>query len=279
MKIKSTIKKIVDFLLMDRKILHVDISQISYGNILAGKNIVITGGGSGIGFAMAKKFICEGASVTIIGRSISKLKSACIELGNRSNYICFDITNVKSLDVLFKQIAVHNSKIDAFVCNAGISLHEGDIENVTEEGYQLQMDINLKANYFLCKKLIGFYKEQHQKNLDILFISSQTSNQPYDLPYGMAKASLNSLVQKVNKKYYSQGIRVNAIAPGIIPTDLTASYVNSSNGNMFNNESCGRYFLPSEIAEVATFLLSSASKIIGGEVINCDGGITQKAIW
>ena len=65
----------------------------------------------------------------------------------------------------------------------------------------------------------------------------------------------------------------------MVPTELTKSYIDTSDGNLFSSESSGRYFLPQEIAEVATFLLSDAARIIAGEVITCDGGITQKPIW
>lgn len=276
---KRYLKKIANYLLTDRKVVHVDVNEITYGNLLKGKNIVITGGGSGIGLAMAKKFVKEGASVIIVGRNENKLKDACCNLGPQSSYVVFDITQFNTYNDLFNTILSINPVINAFICNAGLSLHEGGIENVTEEGYQSQMDVNLKANYFLCKKLVEYYKQKSLKALDILLISSITSNQPYDLPYGMSKSALNSMVQKLNHKYYSNGIRVNAIAPGIIPTEITKDYVDVSDGNMFIDEPCGRYFLPSEIAEVATFLLSGASKIIGGEVINCDGGQTQKRIW
>lgn len=276
---KKFLKRIFNYLLTDRKVVHVVVNEIQYGGLLKDKNIVITGGGSGIGLAMANKFVKEGASVIIVGRNEKKLKEACCNLGAKSNYTVFDITQIESLDNFFDSLLQINPVIDAFVCNAGLSLHEGSIENVTEDGYQSQMDLNLKANYFICKKLIEYHKKKSLTALDIILISSVAANQPYDLPYGMSKAALNTLVQKLNHRYYKLGIRVNAIAPGIIPTDITKSYVDVSDGNMFNNEACGRFFLPSEIAEVATFLLCGASKIIGGEVINCDGGLTQKRIW
>lgn len=275
---KKLLKRIVDYMLTDRKVLHVTVNEINYGGVLKDKNIVITGGGSGIGYAMAQKFVNEGAQVLLIGRKERKLSEACSKLGCNARYIVFDISDIENYTKFFDMILSKYTRIDAFVCNAGISLHEGCIENVSIEGYTAQIDTNLKANYFISKQLVAYHKNV-QTPLDILYISSSTSNQPYDLPYGMAKSALNSLVQKLNKRYYSSGIRVNAIAPGIIPTEITKSYADVEDGNMYINESCGRYFLASEIAEVATFLLSGASKIIGGEVINCDGGLTQKRIW
>lgn len=277
MSLKKKIKKLMSLLLMPRGVVNVQIAQISHGNILKGKKIVITGGGSGLGFAMAQKFVNEGATVLLVGRNEERLKSAIKKLGGNNMYISFDVTKVENATDLIHEATEKLGDIDCLVCNAGVSLHEGNIKNVTIEGYDTQMNVNLKATYFLCQAFINSLR--HFDSKDILLISSLTGNQIYDLPYGMAKAGINSMVQKLNKTYYSQGLRVNAIAPGMIPTEITKSYIDTSDGNMFCPESCGRYFLPEEIAEVATFLLSDAAKIIAGEVITCDGGNSQKPIW
>lgn len=277
MNIKKIIKKFINILLTPRGIVHVNVAQIEHGGILKGKRIVITGGGSGLGFAMAQKFVNEGATVLLVGRNEDRLKNAVAQIGHDSQYISFDVTDVENSASFLRKAHNMLGEIDCLVCNAGVSLHEGNIKNVTIEGYDAQMNVNLRATYFLCQAFINSYNNSEAK--DILLISSLTGNQIYDLPYGMAKAGINSMVQKLNKTYYSQGLRVNAIAPGMIPTEITKSYIDTSDGNMFCPESCGRYFLPEEIAEVATFLLSDAAKIIGGEVITCDGGNSQKPIW
>lgn len=277
MAFKNIIKKSVDYLLRPRGIVNINISQINHGEILRQKCIVITGGGSGIGYYMAKKFISEGATVLIVGRNEEKLRKAKEEMGLKCQYLKFDVTQVeKAKQFIIKAISILG-KIDCLVCNAGISLHEGTINHVSIESFDKQMNVNLRANYFLVQAFI----EQHKNGIpqDILLITSMTGNQINEIPYGIAKAGLNSMIQKINKRYYQYGIRVNAIAPGVIPTELTKSYIDTSDGNMFYSESSGRYFLPEEIAEVATFLLSDASKIIAGEVITCDGGISQKPIW
>lgn len=279
MNIKREIKKVVDFLLQDRHVVKIKISQVNYGGILKDRHIVVTGGGSELGLAMARKFVHEGALVLIVGRNEKKLLSATKELGTNSSYIVFDVTQVENAHTFIAEAEAKLGGIDTLVCNAGISLHEGNINNVTIEGYDQQMDINLKANYFLCQAMLQSFLKRNIHKADMLFISSLTANQAYDLPYGMAKAALNSMIQRLNSRYYTKGIRCNAIAPGIFPTDMTKSYVDVSDGNMFSSEPCGRYFHPVEIAEVATFLLSDAARIIGGEVITCDGGNTQRPIW
>lgn len=280
MSIKKKIKRIIKYILTPRGTVHVSIAQINYGGILKGKKILITGGGSGLGFAMAKKFVSEGAQVVIVSRSEDRLKTAVAQLGDSSKYIPFDITAVDKASLLIEQASTILGGLDCLVCNAGLSLHEGEISKVTIDGYDKQMNINLRANYFLCQAYINYINQQETKQqTDILLISSMTGNQSSDIPYGITKAGINSMIQKLNRNNYANGLRVNAIAPGMVPTELTSSYIDTSDGNMFCNESSGRYFMAEEIAEVATFMLSDAARIIGGEVINCDGGISQKPIW
>lgn len=243
------------------------------------RHIVVTGGASGLGLTMARKFVQEGAIVLIAGRNEQKLRQATDELGTNSSYIVFDVTKFEKAHTFISEADTKLGGIDTLVCNAGLSLHEGTIDHVTIAGYDQQMDVNLKANYFLSQAMLQNFQKRGLQKADILFITSMTANQAYDLPYGMSKAALNSMVQRLNHRYYAKGIRCNAIAPGIFPSELTKSYVDISDGNMFSNEPCGRYFYPVEIAEVAAFLLSDAARIIAGEVITCDGGNTQRPIW
>lgn len=277
MDIKGKIKRALNYILKPRGVVNVNISQIHYGEILKNRCIVITGGGSGLGYYMAKKFISEGAKVLIVGRDEKKLKNAQSSLGKNCIFLSYDVTKVENALNFIMEAKSILGNIDCLVCNAGVSLHEGGIENVTIEGYDQQMNVNLRANYFLAQAFVQQYKKGIRQ--DLLFISSMTGNQLCDIPYGMSKAGLNTMIQKINQKYYKYGLRINAIAPGMVPTELTKSYIDTSDGNLFSSESSGRYFLPQEIAEVATFLLSDAARIIAGEVITCDGGITQKPIW
>lgn len=93
-----------------------------------------------------------------------------------------------------------------------------------------------------------------------------------ETPYGLTKASVNSLVGGLSTAYYRHGIRVNAIAPGLTITDMTAVYAKHADGNMHASNYAGRNFLPEEVAEVACFMVSDASKCISGQIIFTDGG-------
>ena len=280
---KRIIRKIAKFILASQPdaFVQVDVGQIQSGNILKDKKIVITGGGSGLGFAMAKKFISEGAEVVISGRNADKLNAAAEKLGNGNcKTVVADVCDVAhSKEFLEKAKELLGGKIDCLVSNAGVSLHENIYTNVTVEGFDKQFNTKFRAGYFLGKAFLEMKTKEEQPNAELLYITSETGDQVYDIPYGMTNAALNSMVGAFSRRVYQQGIRVNAIAPGVTLTEMTRDYAESSDGNLYRNCASGRTFLPEEVAEVACFLLSDASKCISGEVIHCNAGNHLKAFW
>ena len=280
---KRIIRKIAKFILASQPdaFVQVNVGQIQAGNILQGKKIVITGGGSGLGYAMAKKFISEGAEVVISGRNADKLKAAAEKSGSSNcKTVVADVCDVAhSMDFLENAKELLDGRIDCLVSNAGVSLHENIYTNVTVEGFDKQFDTKFRAGYFLGKAFLEMKTMEKQPNAELLYITSETGDQVYDIPYGMTNAALNSMVGAFSRRVYQQGIRVNAIAPGVILTEMTRDYAESSDGNLYRNCASGRTFLPEEVAEVACFLLSDASKCISGEVIHCNAGNHLKAFW
>lgn len=280
---KRIIRKIAKFILASQpdEFIQVNIGQIQTGCILKEKKIVITGGGSGLGFAMADKFIHEGAEVVISGRNAERLNSAAEKLGkNRCKTLVADVCDVAhSNDFLEKSKKLLGGRIDCLISNAGISLHENIYNNVTIEGFDKQFNTKFRAGYFIGKAFLEMKTKEDQPNAELLYITSETGDQVYDIPYGMTNAALNSMVGAFSRRVYKLGIRVNAIAPGVTLTGMTRNYAESSDGNMYRNCASGRTFLPEEIAEVACFLLSDASKCISGEVVHCNAGNHLKAFW
>lgn len=167
-------------------------------------------------------------------------------------------------------IGIFGGKIHGLVSNAGISLHEGNFRNVTEEGWDSQMNINLKGNYFMVKAYIEYLESLDDKNGNVVVITSERSRRSDDIPYGLTKAASNSFIECFASKVISEGIRVNGVAPGVTASDMTGV---DRNGNMYANwQPSNRFFLPEEVAEVVNFLLSDVSNCISGEIIACDQG-------
>lgn len=272
--VKGYIKRLIRYVVKGQPQVNVsvNISQINYGNILLNKNILITGGSRGLGFEIAKKCISEGANVIITGKNKKTLDAAKKELGSeRCQTILFDISKINEIDKNLEQcFNLFGGKIDCLINNAGISLHEGDYSKVTEKDWDDQFDTNLKGLYFLTNKFIEKYKFYNQNSAKIIMMASERGLYGDDLPYGLTKAALISYTKGLAKKVIEYGIRVNAIAPGVVATDMT-SYKKEQ--NLYRDTSLGkRVLIPEEIAEVVLFMISDASNCISGEVISCNEG-------
>lgn len=244
----------------------VEISYLQPNNRLLNKRVLITGGSKGIGYAIAKKFIKEGAKVIITGRNEDDLKKASTDIG--CYYIIADALNHNNIIDSIDRSEQILGGIDILVNNAGISLHEGNIRNVSEESFDKQININLKASYFYAKEFINNVEKNRINNASILFVSSERGTYVDDLPYGLTKVAINSLTQGLGKLLIKNNIRVNAIAPGITATQLTGF----SEDNLSANYATGRVYLSDEVAEVACFLVSDSAKCLSGQILTCDNG-------
>ena len=269
-KIGKYIKRGIKYIFTGHKqpIVKIDIVEKTPTNVFENKVYLITGGSSGIGLCISKKLVKHGAHVIITGRNEEKLKKAREDIGNNCEYIVCDISNIDESINKLRQLFEKSGHIDGLVNNAGISLHEWDFLKVTLDGYDSQFNTNLKGSFFLTQSYIEKLQEKKQ-NGNIVFISSEAGTMCDDLPYGLTKASINSLVQALSSNYYKNGIRVNAISPGVTVSEMTK--INRA-GDMYSDSNSGRFFLPEEVAEVVIFLLSDYSKCISGEVIHVNGG-------
>ena len=275
MSIKSRLKHLVSFLLHGvPNPVYANISYLSPNETLRGKKVVITGGGRGLGFSMAKKFVAEGAEVLIAGRNIKVLEESAKNL--ECKYLQLDVSNPSEFDAFMDKAEELLGGLNVLVNNAGISLHENTFFDVTPETFDKQVDTNFKGAFFLTQTFI-----RHIKNTDtkacVLFVSSETGDTMDFRPYGFTKVAVNSMVQGLAYLFKKEGIRVNAVAPGVTASDMTGF---KSDGNISAGEyATGRIYLPEEVAETACFLVSDASGCISGQIITCNNAQTVNARW
>ncbi len=242
----------------------------NYSQCLRGKVIAIIGGSRGIGKAIAEKCVSEGAKVIASGRNQSTLDNLKTETGSAVFTEVFDNSDTGNIGIFVPYLFEKYGKIDALVLCAGISLHEGDFRNVSIDGFEHQMNVNLEAPYFFAKNYLNILLERKFTG-NILFISSETSAKSNDLPYGLSKVAINSLVGGLCRRVVSRGIRINAIAPGVTLTDMTSKEVHTLE-DISNTSPLGRFILPQEIANIAVFLLSDACQCVSGQILYCDAG-------
>lgn len=249
------------------------IVQSDMGGCLKDEVILITGGGRGLGKAMAKRFVEEGAKVVITGRNKDVLEKTANEISEWGavRTMVFDIKDfAKGKDVI-DRIYKKYGRLDCLINNAGISLHEKDFLEVSEENMRSQFETNLFGGYFLTQHYIRKYLEEKQNKGNVIFVSSERGDFCDNIPYGLTKVAVNSLVKGLATEFYKKGIRVNGIAPGVTVSEMTKV---AQDGNLDNGgpNDTDRYFVPEEVAEVALFLVSDFSGVISGEIIHTNAG-------
>ncbi len=214
MSIKKYIKNAIRYIYKDHKptIVKIEVVQKTNKDMFKNKNILITGGSRGLGYYMSKKFIYDGAKVIITGRNKENLERAQKKLGKEVEIQQMDMNSIDKFPEFMGELFNKYGHIDCLINNAGISLHEGDLENVDKEKFEKQIGTNLEGAYFLAKEYIKEIKEK-QLTGNIIFMSSERGAQCDYLPYGLTKVALNSLTEGLSRKYYKDGIRVNAVAP------------------------------------------------------------------
>lgn len=251
-----------------------NITYLQPGGRLSGKKIIVTGGGKGLGAAMAAKFVAEGASVLISGRNEKTLKKTAGEIGCK--YLTLNVQDTSLFDKFINDADRILGGADSLVNNAGISLHEPTFFDVTPETFDAQIATNMRDGFFLTQCFTKLLLKEKRKG-NVLFVSSETGETVDIRPYGFTKAAMNSMVQGLACLFIKDGIRINAVAPGITASDMTGFRVD---GNLyFAGNATERVYLPEEVAETACFLLSDASGCISGQVIVCNNGKTINPRW
>ncbi len=268
MGIRAVFGKIKRILLPSPKIYAKLVSVINE-KLLEDKTVFVTGGGSGIGQAIAEKVIQSGGKVIISGRREEKLKEVCEKLGNNCRYIVFDITKYNGDLTFFKELEKYfDTKITNIVNNAGIYVTR-PFGDYTSEDFDKVISTNLKAPFLITQSYIKYCREEKLFG-NIVFTASNRALFGDIGPYGISKAGLVNAMYGFARESIKYGIRVNAVAPG-----MTASEINNRdvNGDLYTSGSRNnRVITPGEIAEIVAFLLGDASKCVTGAIIPCDEG-------
>jgi NAD(P)-dependent dehydrogenase (short-subunit alcohol dehydrogenase family) len=235
---------------------------------------IITGGGSGIGLAIAEKFTTNKILTIIVGRDEEKLKKAKEQLGECCFAMPCDMSKLDCIPVLVKNIMEKFGQIDILVNNAGINMKK-EFTEVTDEEFQKIITTNLCSVFAMSREVV---KEMLKKGSgSIIHISSMAAQ--YGLPkviaYSASKTAIDGMTRAMAVELSPKGIRINAIAPGFIETEMTAKALNTDperKQKVFGRTPMGYMGKPDDIGEAALFLASDAAKYITGVVLPVDGG-------
>jgi len=242
---------------------------------LKNKVAVVTGGSRGIGFATVEKFIKEGATVILTAstsqtaeKAVAKLKEKYPDAAVRG--ISPDLASLSSVEEALAQVVQEYGRIDILVNNAGVS-ESTPLENYTEELYDKVMDLNVKGVFNAAKAAAKYMAEQGEGV--ILNTSSMVSltGQPSGFSYPASKFAVNGLTVSLARELGPKGIRVCAVAPGIIETDMMKAVPKEVIDPLIARVPLQRLGQPEDIANAFAFLASNEASYITGVVLSVDG--------
>lgn len=244
---------------------------------LPGKTAVVTGGSSGIGLAIAKRFVEEGSHFFITGRRQTELEKAAGEIGKNVTAIQSDVSKPADLDRLYKEIAAKKGKIDIVVANAGI-VEMVPTSAATPEHFDKIFNTNARGAYFTVQKALPILNDGGA----VILIGSGVWLKGYPAygVYAATKAALRSFVRTWTTELKDRKIRANLLSPGAVETPIIDGQFTTKEAADGAREwfksiiPLRRLGLPAEIASAALFLASDESSYVAGSDLVVDGGAT-----
>ncbi len=244
---------------------------------LDGKVAVITGATAGIGLAVAKRFVAEGAYVFITGRGRPALDAAVAEIGRNVTGVRGDASAVADLDRLYAAVGEHGRGIDVLVASAGGGGGSARIEEVTQERFDASAGLTFRGAYFTAQRALPLLND----GATIVLVSSIAAGNGTagHAVYNASKAAVRSLARTLTVELKDRGIRVNAVSPGPTDTRGFAAFA-GERGEEFRKHLAevipvGRIGRPEEVASAVLFLACGESSFIAGAELVVDGGMSQ----
>jgi NAD(P)-dependent dehydrogenase (short-subunit alcohol dehydrogenase family) len=245
--------------------------------VLDGKIAVVTGASTGIGLAIAKRFVAEGATVVVTGRRQAELDAAIQEIGEKATGVRADVSKLADLDALYDLVKLKFGRIDVLAANAGGGTM-APLGDISEEQFDQTFATNVKGVLFTVQKAMPLLAP----GASVILTGSTTSitGTPAFSVYSASKAAVRNFVRSWVLDIKGKDFRINVLSPGptktpglvgLVPTEHQQGLLDSLAAQV----PLGRVGDPDEIAQVAVFLASSASSFVNGVELFADGGQAQ----
>ncbi|MBN3037825.1 MAG: 3-oxoacyl-[acyl-carrier-protein] reductase [Candidatus Omnitrophica bacterium] len=243
--------------------------------ILKDKVAIVTGGARGIGREIALTLAREGSDLVIVdvdNQALTKIEEEIKELGRQILVFSVDVTALSQVEEMVNKTLDKLKKIDILINNAGIT-RDALLIRMKEEDWDKVLAVNLKG-VFNCTKAVSkvMMKQRSGKIVSISSIIGLIGNVG-QANYAASKAGIIGLTKSVAKELAPRGINVNAIAPGFIQTEMTASIPENIKAKMLERIPLGKFGQPQDVANLVMFLASEKASYITGQVITIDGGM------
>ena len=245
-------------------------SPVSFG--LQGRVAIVTGGSQGIGEACVRRFAQEGAQVVIADVADARGQALAAELG--ALYVHCDVGDKAQVDALVAEVLRAHGRIDVLVNNAGI-FKAADFLDVTEADFDAVLRVNLKGAFLVGQAVARAMAQAGRGSIVNMSSVNGVMAIPTIASYNVSKGGINQLTRAMALALADKGVRVNAVGPGTIATELAAAAVLTSDeakNKIMMRTPLKRLGEPSEVADVVAFLASDASSYVTGEIIMIDGG-------
>lgn len=239
---------------------------------LSGKYAVVTGGAKGIGEAVVKRFLEDGAEgVAILDYDIELAKKTAEALGDKVFAVKCDVGNNADVAAAFKTVYEKMGRVDILVNNAGLT-RDSMIHKMTEEQWKKVMSADLDGVFYCCRQVV---EDMRTRNCGkIVNISSVSAfGNPGQANYSAAKAGIIGLTGTLGKELFRYNINVNAVAPGLINTDIIKTVPKDIMENIIKSVPARRVGQPEEVASVVAFLSSDDCSFMGGSCLVVSGGM------
>lgn len=246
--------------------------------LLTGKTAIVTGGSRGIGRAVSLLLAREGANVAIVyagnTAAAEETKQQAEALGAAAAVFQCDVADEQAVTDMVKAVKTQFGSVDILVNNAGIT-RDGLLMRMKEADWQAVLDTNLTGVYH-CTKAVSklMMKQRHGAVINLSSVVGETGNAG-QANYAAAKAGIIGFTKAIAKELASRNIRVNAVAPGYVETDMTAGLPDSAKEDMLRSIPLGRPATADDVAQAVLFLASDQACYITGQVLNVDGGMVM----
>ena len=241
---------------------------------LSGKVALVTGGSRGIGRAIASRLHGAGARVAIVGRDKARAEAAAGELGSGAIAVAADVADAAQVGSAVTEAEKSLGPIDILVNNAGLT-RDGLLVRMSDADWDLVLDANLKGAFNTMKAVTrGMMKRRDGRVINITSVVGITGNAG-QANYAASKAGLIGLTQSVARELASRNIRVNAVAPGFVDTDMTRELSEEQKKKLLEQIPLARLGSPDDVAHAVLFLASDQASYITGQVLVVDGGMVM----
>lgn len=245
--------------------------------LLKGKKALVTGASKGIGKAVAEAFLREGADVYAVSRTegeLEKLQAVAAEFGTQVVFKAADVSDEAAITAMVKEIIKESGGIDIVVNNAGIT-RDGLIARMPADAWDEVMKVNLASAFYVCKAVSMHLLSRRGGSVINMSSVVGLHGNPGQTNYAASKAGLIGLTKSLAQELAPRGVRVNAICPGFIGTEMTDKLNEEQKQALFARIPLARMGKPEEIAGAAVWLASDFSTYVTGQAISVDGGMTM----